>query len=175
MSDFILSQWLIVIAMIADLVSFQFKRKSKIVSCLCFSGVIISCHFALLEQCTAALLMLLAAFRYFVTIFSHSKRLLVFFLLLNTLAMMFTFSGGLSLLSFAGSTVQTIAAFCQHDRQLRQLMLFGTSIWLINNILVDSPAAIVMELLFIGSNLIGYYRHYNFPLTSTSLKSMVFK
>ena len=175
MSAFALSQWLIAIAILSDLISFQFKQKTKIVGCLCFSGIVISGHFALLGQWTAALLMLLAALRYFITIFSHSKQLLLLFLSLNTIAMLLTFSGGLSLLSFAASTIQTIAAFCQHDRQLRQIMLIGTIVWLFNNILVGSPGAVIMELLFISSNLIGYFRHYGFALSYKSLRSMIFK
>ncbi|MFT5789535.1 MAG: hypothetical protein ACI8SJ_001651 [Shewanella sp.] len=160
MSAFMLSQCLIAIAIVFDILSFQFKQKQKIVACLCISGVLITSHFALLEQWTATALMLLATIRYFVTIFSHSKRLMCFFLSLNTLVLAYTFSGILSLLSFVGSSVQTMAAFCQSDQRLRQLMLIGTSIWLINNALVGSPAAVLMELLFIGSNLIAYYRYY---------------
>lgn len=160
MSAFMLSQCLIAIAIVFDILSFQFKQKQKIVACLSVSGVLITSHFALLEQWTATALMLLATIRYFVTIFSHSKRLMFIFLSLNTLVMMLTFSGMLSLLSFAGSSIQTMAAFCQSDRRLRKLMLIGTSIWLINNTLVGSPAAVLMELLFIGSNLIAYHRYY---------------
>ncbi|QYJ87241.1 YgjV family protein [Shewanella mesophila] len=165
MSAFMVSQLLIAIAIIFDLASFQFKQKRHIVACLAVSGLLISTHFALLAQWTAAGLMLVAAVRYFVTIFSHSKRLMLFFLAMSTLVTTLTFGGLLSLISFAGSAMQTVAAFCQSDQRLRQLMIIGTSLWLINNILVGSPTAVLMEMLFIGSNLVGYYRYYG-----TSLK-----
>ncbi|QQX79410.1 YgjV family protein [Shewanella sp. KX20019] len=169
MSAFMLSQCLISIAIVFDILSFQFKQKQKIVACLCVSGVLISSHFALLEQWTATALMLLATMRYYVSIFSHSKRLMCIFLSLNTLVLAYTFSGVLSLLSFTGSSVQTMAAFCHSDLRLRQLMLIGTSIWLINNALLGSPAAVVMELLFISSNLIAYYRYYGLAFTDDKI------
>ncbi|MDB2385891.1 YgjV family protein [Shewanella sp.] len=160
MSAYILSQCLIAIAIVSDIISFQFKHKQKIVLCLCISGLLITCHFALLQQWTATALMSLATVRYFVSLFTHSKRVMALFLCLNTLVLFVTFSGLLSVLSFAGSSLQTIAAFCQNDLRLRQLMLVGTSIWLINNLVLGSPAAVLMEILFISSNLIAYYRYY---------------
>ncbi|QYJ91175.1 MULTISPECIES: YgjV family protein [Shewanella] len=163
MSLFLLSQCLIAVAIITDILSFQFKQKRHIVLCLALSGVLISVHFALLLQWTAAGLMLVAAIRYLVTVFSHSRRLLWLFLGINSLIALFTYAGPLSLISFVGSCTQTIAAFCPRDQRLRQLMIVGTSIWLLNNYLVGSPTAVVMELLFIGSNLVGYYRFYGLP------------
>lgn len=166
MSVFAISQGLIAVAIIFDLISFQFKQRQKIVACLCVSGILISGHFYLLEQWTAAMLMLLASVRYLVTIFSHSKPWMILFLAASLLVTLVTFSGFLSLISFAGSATQTCAAFCQSDRRLRQLMLIGTSIWLLNNALIGSPTAVLMELLFIGSNLLGYYRYYGFTFAT---------
>ncbi|WP_394229148.1 YgjV family protein [Shewanella colwelliana] len=160
MSEFMVSQWLIGIAIIFDLVSFQFKQKRHIVACLAVSGVLISSHFALLQQWTAAGLMLVAAIRYVVTIFSHSKLLMSLFLAISSFVTLVTFAGPLSLISFAGSATQTVAAFSQSDQRLCQLMIIGTSLWLLNNTLVGSPTAVLMELLFIASNLVGYYRFY---------------
>ncbi|MCG9696109.1 YgjV family protein [Shewanella sp. Isolate11] len=164
MSAFMLSQLLITVAIIFDLISFQFKQKRFIVACLAVSCVLSSTHFVLLEQWTAAALMMMAAIRYFVTIFSHDKRLLVLFLSLNSVLTYITFAGVLSLVSFAGSTMQTLATFCKTDQLLRQLMIIGTSIWLLNNLLVGSPMAALMEFAFICSNLVGYYRYYGVTL-----------
>ena len=165
MSAFAISQGLIAIAIIFDLISFQFKQKQKIVACLCVSGVLISSHFYLLEQWTASMLMLLASIRYLVSIFSHSKCWMILFLAASTLITLATFSGPLSLISFAASACQTWAVFCPSDKRLRQFMLIGTSIWLLNNAMIGSPTAALMELLFVGSNLLGYYRYYGFTLS----------
>lgn len=165
MSVFIWSQVLIAIAIIFDLVSFQFKQRQQIVCCLCVSGLLISAHFVLLEQWTAAGLMLLASIRYFTSIFTTSKRLMFLFLTCALVITAMTFTGLISLLSFSGTLFQTTAAFCQSDQRLRQLMILGTSLWLIHNYLAGSPTAVLMELLFIGSNIIGYYRYYGMSLS----------
>lgn len=160
MSAFALSQILIAIAILFDLASFQFKDRRKIVGCLCFSGVLISSHFVLLAQWTAAGLMAIATIRYFLSAFTTSKNIMYGFILSAILVTFFTFSGAVSLLGLAGTIFQTTASFNGNDKKLRQLMMIGTSLWLLHNYLVGSPMAVLMEVVFISSNLVGYYRFY---------------
>ncbi|MEC4727663.1 YgjV family protein [Shewanella sp. D64] len=164
MSVFVWSQVLIAIAIVFDIASFQFKQRRQIIGCLCVSGVLISVHFILLEQWTAAGLLMLASIRYFCSIFTTSKRLMSVFLLSALTITIGTFSGLLSVLSFSATVFQTTAAFCLSDQRLRQLMIVGTSLWLVHNYLAGSPSAVLMEVLFIGSNLVGYYRYYGCSL-----------
>ncbi len=164
MSAFLLSQVLIAFAIVFDLISFQFKHKRYIVSCLALSCVLSGIHFILLDQWTAAVLMLLASVRYFVTIFCHAKSLMLLFLGLNCGLTYFTYAGWISLVSFAGSTIQTIATFNHSDQRLRLMMLVGISLWLINDLLIGSPMAALMEFTFLCSNLVGYYRYYGLTL-----------
>ncbi len=70
------------------------------------------------------------------------------------------------LVSFVGSTIQTIATFSHSDQRLRLMMLVGISLWLINDLLIGSPMAALMELTFLCSNLVGYYRYYGLTLKS---------
>ena len=160
MSEFLLSQLLIAIAIFFDLASFQFKNRRKIVGCLCIAGALISSHFILLQQYTAAGLMAVAVVRYFSSIFTTSKLVMSIFIVCSLIVTIFTYSGIVSLVSCAGSLMQTIAAFCQNDKNLRRLMIVGTCFWLLHNYLVDSPTAVIMEALFISSNLVGYYKFY---------------
>lgn len=160
MSTFLISQILVGIAIIFDLISFQFKKREKIVVCLSFAGILISSHFVLLEQWTAASLMGIATIRYISSIFSTSSRLKYFFCSASIFATIITYSGLVSILSCFGSIFQTVAAFNKDDKRLRELMIIGTSFWLIHNYLVGSPTAVIMEVMFIASNLIGYYRYY---------------
>ena len=160
MSAFFISQILVTIAIGFDLMSFQFKERQKIVACLFCAGVLISSHFILLEQWTAASLMMIATIRYLTSIFSTSAKLKYFFCAASVLAAMFTYAGLVSVVSCLGSVFQTVAAFNKDDKRLRELMVVGTSFWLLHNYMVGSPTAVVMEVLFIASNVIGYYRHY---------------
>lgn len=163
LDPFFLSQCLIAVAIIFDFFSFQFKERRKIVACLFVAGLLITAHFILLEKWTATALMVFATLRYLSSIVTTSKKMMWFFSACSVIATSITFSGLISIISCIGTLFQTRASFCESDKQLRQLMIVGTSFWLIHNYMVGSPAAVVMELLFISSNLIGYYRHYIRP------------
>lgn len=69
----------------------------------------------------------------------------------------------MSVLGCAGGIFGSIASFCKEDKRLRQLMLIGTALWIIHNILAGSPGAVQMEALLISSNLVGYFRFYLRP------------
>lgn len=160
MSLFFISQALVIIAIAFDLMSFQFRERKRIVVCLFCATVLIAGHFVLLEHWTAASLMLIASIRYLTSVFSTSSKLKYFFCTASLIATLFTFSGLLSVLSCLASLLQTVAAFNKDDKRLRVMMVVGTSVWLLHNYLVGSPTAVLMSILFMSSNLIGYYRYY---------------
>lgn len=160
MSFFVISQLLISTAIVFDLASFQCKQRRQVVGCLSIAGVLICSHFILLSQWTAAALMACATVRYFTSVFTTSWRAMWFFLIANFVIFTLTFSGVVSLISVIGATIQTIAAFQKNDKVLRQMMVMGTACWIVHNIIVNSPAAILMELLFLLSNVIAYRRFY---------------
>ncbi|CAK2649337.1 YgjV family protein [Vibrio crassostreae] len=160
MTPFFLSQILVAIAIGFDLMSFQFKDRQKIVTCLFFAGTLISSHFILLGQWTAASLMVIATIRYLVSVFSTSSKLKYLFCTASVLSTALTYSGLVSVIGCFASIFQTVAAFNKDDRRLREFMIVGTALWLTHNYLIGSPTAVVMEILFISSNLIGYYRYY---------------
>lgn len=143
-----------------DFLSFQFKERKKILTCLFFSVILISSHFVLLKQWTAAILMAIATIRYLISIFSTSSKLKYFFCSVSVLAAIFTFCGFISICSCLAAVFQTLATFNKNDKILRQLMIIGTSFWILHNYLIGSPAAVIMETSFLSSNLIGYYRFY---------------
>lgn len=163
MSDFLLSQILIGIAICTDTLSFQFKERKKIVACLLISCTLISAHFMLLDHWTAACLGLIAAVRFTTSMFSTSKKLMGLFIIATVVISIFTYAGILTVLGCAGGIFGTIASFCKEDKMLRQLMLVGTSLWIVHNFLAGSPGAVLMEAIFISSNLVGYFRFYVRP------------
>ncbi len=157
---FYVSQLLAGVAICFDLLSFQFKERRRIIACLIVSCLLIASHFALLGHWTAAGLGLLAALRFITSFFTTSKKMMVLFICTAILVAVFTFHGVLSILSCFGSIFGTMGSFCREDKRLRQVMLIATSLWLVHNCLAGTPAAVLMEVLFIGSNLVGYYRYY---------------
>lgn len=160
MTPFLLSQILVAIAICFDLLSFQFKERGRIIACLVISCTLISCHFAILGYWTASGLGLLATVRFLTSLVTTSRTVMAIFMTASAIITVVTFNGLLSVLSGLGSLFGTAGTFCRDDKHLRQIMLIGTSLWLVHNILAKSPTAVVMEALFITSNLVGYYRFY---------------
>lgn len=167
MSSFVLSQVLVGIAICFDILSFQFKERTKIVACLLVSCILIAVHFMLLGHWTAVCLGILAALRFATSLFSTSKKFMLFFVFMTLVLTALTYNGLLSLLAGSGGCFGTMASFCREDKRLRQLMLVGTSLWIIHNALAGSPGAVLMEAIFIASNVVGYFRYYILPARRT--------
>ena len=169
LSHFFLSQILIGIAICIDIISFQFKIRSKILVCLVVSTLLISGHFMLLGHWTAALLGLLSVARYSSGMFTTSGRVMWFFLIIIFAITGFSYAGSLSILGCLATCFTTMAAFRSDVKRLRQLMLIGGLIWIAHNSLAGSPGAVLMETIFVLSNLVGYYRYYIKPTEVTAL------
>lgn len=168
MSLFLWSQLVVSLALLLDLLSFQLRDRRRILACLALSCALNAGHFALLGQWSAACLLLLASVRFLVSIWLVRRILMWFFMGLACAAALATYQGVLSLIGLLASLLQTRAAFFPDDRQLRSWMLLGILCWLVNNLLVGSPVAALMEGLFLVSNLVGYYRHYGFHYSAGS-------
>ena len=168
---FYFSQILVGIAFATDLFSFQFKDRRRILLCFLISLELFSLHFVLLEQFSGASLMLLSACRIFASLKlesfdGRSLRVMLLFLFLSLVACIITWQGPRSLIAFAGSVLATLSSFQSHDRPLRLLMMGSTSFWITYDVLVMSPMAVVADGVFLGSNLLGYWRYYgeNHPI-----------
>ena len=163
MSLFVLSQILIGIAICSDIISFQFKERVHVVSCFIVSCILISLHFMCLGHWTAACLGMIAAGRFITSLFSTSRIFLGLFIGITLIVSALTYEGLLSILGCTGAIFGTVASFSKEDKVLRQLMSICTSIWIIHNYIAGSPGAVLMEILFLASNLTGYFRYYIRP------------
>ena len=160
MSLFIASQILVGLAALFDIASFQFKNRIALLSALCISALLIAAHFALLKEWTAACLLVIGACRYLAGIFIFNSRIKWLFYFITVLASALTFSGITSALSCIASLLHTKASFSHNDKLMRLLMVIGTTVWGVHDIIVGSPVAVLIDILFIVSSGIGYYRIY---------------
>lgn len=157
---FLLAQCLVTIATLLDLASFQFKSRTFILGCLFSSVLLTSAHFFILGHASAGSLMLIAALRYLYCVFARKTWVMLLFMLLSCLAVYFTWHNWLSGLALAATLIQTFASFQKQDLYLRLLMVLGTSFWISHNVFAGSPVAVLMECLFLASNMLGLYRFY---------------
>jgi len=160
---FILSQCLVAIATLLDLASFQLKQRQAVLACLFSSVLLTSMHFMLLDNLSAASLMLIAALRYGYCIFARKTWVMIAFMLWSIIAVLFTWHSWVSFIALIATLIQTYASFQSKDLLLRLFIIIGTLCWLTHNVLIFSPVAVVMETVFLLSNLLGLWRFYIAP------------
>lgn len=163
MSDFALSQLFCLLGLVFDSGSTQFKRRFQMFSAMGVGAIFIAGHFYVLDQHTAAAMFIIAAARHFITIRFRSEYLFVFFVMLALGFVLLTYSGYLSVMSGLANILMVSGSFSHSQKNMRLLLMAGAFIWLINNVIIFSPAAILLEVTFLVSGIIGYFRHIYKP------------
>lgn len=158
MTAFMLSQIIAFISFCSDLIAFYLPKRVYVLRTLAFSTLLLSGHFYLLENYSAAAMMLLACFRFLVATYSTHHSLVYFFLIAALASCAITWQGITDLFSLGGSLLLTCAAFQTNDYRLRLYTLGGCLFWIANNIATGSPVAILMETTFFVSTLISLIR-----------------
>lgn len=163
-SAFALSQILIGIAFLFDLASFQFKERKLTLVCFGCAAALISVHFFLLGAVTAGAVVAVSVLRFTTAFFTTDRRVMYFFALLVLLLGFYTYDGFEDILITIALLFSTFASFVPSERHLRHFMMMGTSFTIVHNILIFSPAAIALEVFFLGSNLVSYWRFFLRPV-----------
>jgi len=159
MTDFMLSQILALGTLVTGMAAFQFKDRTMILRLWCIAALFGAAHFWFLDAFEASLLVGVTAARFLVSSFTTDKRLFYFFLLLAIAGFAWTYQSPVSYLALIATLVGTWGSFHGTDAAIRWAMMAAEVCWLIHNIIVWSPVAIGMEVLFFSSNLIGMLRH----------------
>ena len=159
-TPFIISQVLIFGAMLFDFLSFQFKERKKTMLCLVVSSCFIASHYFLLDQLSAGIMVCFSVVRFIAAYFSTDKRRLRLFIGINTISLFFTYQAPLDLLFYAWLTIFIIGNFQKDNKLMRKMMMCGTSLIVLYNILIPSPMGALNEAIFLVSNFIGYRRFY---------------
>ncbi len=158
--SFLASQVLAGIAIIADVFSFQFKERKKIIIFFMIAAICICLHYLLLERYVAAIIVWLWMVRFFIAYHSTWKYWKYIFIVLFTGITGLFYKDIFDLLILIWMIFVTVWVFHKDDKYLRQFMMCGTSCIIIYNFLIFSPVGVLLESIFLGSNLVGYYRHY---------------
>ena len=155
---FFASQVLAWIAIIADIFSFQFKERKKIIVFFMIAATCIAAHYFLLERYAATAVVTLGIIRFFVAYHSTWVYWKYIFIALFAVMTYVFFKDWYDIFIFLAMSITTIGVFQKDDRPLRLLMMGGTSTTIIYNFLVFSPIGILLESIFLVSNIIGYNR-----------------
>jgi hypothetical protein len=120
----------------------------------------ISAHYFFLGRTTAGIIVLFSVLRFITCYFTIDKKFMYLFLTLNTIALIFTYKDAYDLIVYVGVGTIIIGNFQNNDKNMRKIMMIGTSLVIVYNVIVFSPMGVLAESLFLTSNIIGYYRHY---------------
>lgn len=121
----------------------------------CLSYVL---HFALLGVPTAVASSLVSLARSLVALRTHSPWAAAVFVVLLLALGVWLYSGWVSLLPLAASCVGTLALFLLKGIAMRVVMLGGTLLWIVNNVLVGSVGGTMLELVVATTNAYTIWR-----------------
>lgn len=154
------SQLLIGFAFISDAVSWQFKKREWVLVFLTISCCLIAVHYLLLGEYAGAVLIYLSALRYLLSIFTVEKIWKWIFLVLVFIGSYFTYQSSTDFIVIIANIIFNFAAFQEKDKDLRKQVMLGCLFIIAYNFIIFSPAAIVLEIFFLLSNMVGYWRFY---------------
>ncbi|MCF6143369.1 MULTISPECIES: YgjV family protein [Pseudoalteromonas] len=115
-------------------------------------------HFYLLNAVTSSLCCLFSAARTAVSIKSKATWLACIFVTLTALIGYFTAQQWTEYIAVLGACLGSYALFCLTGITMRWVLLSGSCLWLINNIIVGSIGGVLLEAMVIVINLMTIYR-----------------
>lgn len=160
MSLFVFSQILAALAFLFGMASFQFKPRKTVLICIFFCAIFNASHFLVLERYAAGTLIFINALRFLVAAFFPSQRWMWVFIGLSFVSFVFTWQDWVSLLGLAATLIGTVGTFKHTDREVRIYLMWVSAFWVLHNLLVGSPVAMLMEGCFLLSNYWGLRRFY---------------
>ena len=162
---FVISQIIMIGAIVLDYLSFRQKTKIAILYFLVPSSVLIWIHYFLLWLTTTSLLYIIAVTRLIISRFiqddsNRSTMTLTFLIIQSTIFMTFFDNDKLSILAYVAHCLFIIWTFQRSDKELRIAFMFGTIILIIYNWIVFSPVAFVAESVYLYSNIIHFKKYH---------------
>jgi hypothetical protein len=159
MTPFVLSQILAGLTLLTGMAAFQFRERVMILRGWALAATFAAIHFYLLGSNEACLVVGVTALRFVVSSFTTDSRLMWLFLALSVGGFWLTYENPVSLLALIATVIGTVGAFHGSEKAVRYSMMMTETLWAIHNIIIWSPVAILMEVAFFTSNLVGLLRH----------------
>jgi len=157
---FVVSQILVLFALVFDFLGMQFKDRKRIILFLGISVSLISAHYFFLGKIAAGIIIIISIVRYITCYFTTNKKYLYLFILLSTITLILTYKEAFDLIIYLGILIIIIGNFQKEEKSLRKIMMLGTSTLIFYNLIIFSPMGAVVEGSLLVSNIIGYYRHH---------------
>ena len=170
----IIGQAISIVAMACNILSFQQKRQSVLITLQLLGGALFSVSFFMLGATVGGILNIVAAVRAVIFLFERRLRAthpawLCGFIAIYVALYVLTFTAFgkeptavnliIEILPIVGMTASSIGDMLASSRAVRRLGLISSPAWLIYNIYYASVGAIICETISLISIFIGMYRH----------------
>jgi len=156
-----ISQILMIFASFFDIIWMQFKARKLIYSTFVISAIFISFHYYFLDQIIASLVTLLSVFRFITCYFTTNKKFMYLFLILNLMVIILNFSDFSDILLLFWISIFIIWNFQEWWKIMRKLMMIWTFFIIIYNLIIFTPMWVIIESIFLISNIVWYYKHFS--------------
>lgn len=164
MDLFLISQVLAAVAFACGAISFQCKNRRNVLFWLCASALSNSSHFFALGRAGAGTLYVVMGIRVFTAAFTTRRSLMYMFFGLILVGYALSYERPLDILALFAAMLATYGNFQASDRKVRLYYMACAVTWMIHNFISGSPVAVLMEITFLASNVIGYLRLYRTTL-----------
>ena len=128
-------------------------------------------HFYLLNAVTSSLCCLFSAGRTAVSMKTKATWVASIFIILTALIGYLTAQQWTDYIAVLGACLGSYALFCLTGITMRWVLLSGSCLWLINNIIVGSIGGVLLEATVIVINLTTIYRLHKQRVMDQSLRS----
>ena len=170
----IIGQAISIVAMACNILSFQQKRQSVLITLQLLGGALFSVSFFMLGATVGGILNIVAAVRAVIFLFERRLRAthpawLCGFIAIYVALYVLTFTAFgkeptavnliIEILPIVGMTASSIGYMLASSRAVRRLGLISSPAWLTYNIYYASVGAIICEVISLGSIFLGMYRH----------------
>lgn len=160
LSAFLLSQVLVGIALVSNLVSFHFRKRATVLSLLTLSVALVSAHLFLLGETTAGLLTLYAVVYFLVSTRTTSQKIMWAFMAGGAIIFAYTYSSLLDWFVLVSTVLTLLSIFNPNQRRMREYQFAGTITRIVYYSIIFSPVGILLEVTLLISNVTSYYRFY---------------
>ncbi len=161
---YIVTQLIGFLALIAGVISFQFKSHKNIMICKSSSEFLFTVQYALLGAWTAVVLSLISVFRnlLFRKLVKEKRSTRPAILAFGGMVLatgVFTYDGFLTLLPIASKLLSTISYGMKQERWLRLIAIPSSVFWIIYNVAVGSIAGALTDGLTLVSIFVAIYKY----------------
>ena len=157
---FLASQLFAILALISWLISFQCKARKFIILFFIITAFCILLQFLLLERYVWATIVWVGMIRYFTAYYYPKPFLIPIFILIFAVLTIIFWKDAYDILAFLAASLNTLWSFQKNEKYLRYFFMTSWPCLIGYNYFIGSPMWMLLESVFLLSNIVGYYRYY---------------